>query len=273
MAYLESYRNRSAADDLAPPRVRWNARALIRWAITLTALIAVWELVTRLRLIHPLWLPAPSIVAQKFAEMLASGVIVRQTTSTLTAVLLGVLMGGLPGAVLGLAMGASPRLRAIADPIVAAFHALPKIALLPLVIVAFGVGETPRIVISALGAFFPLLINGMAGARNIAPVYFEVSRNYGASRAKTFARVILPGSLPSLITGLRLAANTSLLLTIAAEMVLPRSGLGAVIWRAWETMRIEELYVGLIVAATLGISIAAISGVLLRRFAPWHGQP
>lgn len=272
MAYLESYRNRSAADDVAPPRVRWNARALIRWLAALAALLVIWELVTRLRLIHPLWLPAPSIVAQKFVDMLVSGVIARQTTSTLGSVLLGLLMGGLPGAVLGLLMGASPRLRAIADPVVAALHALPKIALLPLVIVAFGVGETPRLVISALGAFFPLLINGMAGARNIAPVYFEVARNYQASPARTFARVILPGALPSLITGLRLAANTSLLLSIAAEMVMPRTGLGVIVWRAWETMRIEELYVGLILAAALGISIATISGFLLRRFAPWHGQ-
>lgn len=272
MAYLESYRNRSAAHDVAPPRIRWNARALVRWVIVLAALLALWEVATRLRLIHPLWLPAPSVVAQKFADMLVSGVIIRQTASTLGAVLLGVLLGGLSGAVLGLWMGTSPRLRVIADPIVAALHALPKIALLPLIIVAFGVGETPRLVISGLAAFFPLLINAMTGARLISPVYFEVAKNYQASPLRAFARVVLPGSLPSLITGLRLAANTSLLLCIATEMVLPRTGLGVIVWRAWETMRVEELYVGLIVSAALGISIAGVSGFLLRRFAPWHAN-
>ena len=161
----------------------------------------------------------------------------------------GLLLGAVPGLLLGLAMGWSRALRRALDPILMAIHPIPKIAILPLLMIFFGIGEASRIAVASVAAFFPMLISTMAGVQQINPIYFEVARNYGASPFKLFTRVILPGSLPLALSGLRLAANVTLLVTIAAEIVMADRGLGSLVWLAWETLRIELLYATLTVVS------------------------
>jgi len=106
--------------------------------------------------------------------------------------------------------------------------------------------------------------------RHINPIYFDVARNHRASRGKVFRRVVVPGSLPAILTGLRLAVNTTLLVTVAVEMVSAYQGLGAMIWMTWNTMRIEEIYVALLTITVLGIIFTLLLQRLATRLTPWH---
>ena len=115
-----------------------------------------------------------------------------------------------------------------------------------------------------------MLINTMAGIREIDPIYFQVAENYGASRLKVLTRVVLPGSLPMVLGGLRLAANLTLLITISAEIVMADVGLGSLVWLAWETLRVELLYATLIVISVLGITITSGLRHLQESLAPWQ---
>ncbi|MGQ9682398.1 MAG: ABC transporter permease [Anaerolineae bacterium] len=233
-------------------------------------LLMVWELAGRARWISALFFPAPSALLMTLARLMADGTLAANLSATLSRVLMGFVLGGIPGLLLGLAMGWSRRLRAIADPFVAAVHPLPKVAMLPLIMVIFGIGEAPKVVVIALAAFFPLLIDTMAGVRQINPIYFEVAKNYGAGVAKVFARVVLPGSLPLVLSGVRQSLNTALLLAIAVEMVSAQRGLGAMVWFGWETLRVEQIYVALAVTAALGVSSNVLLRGLAAFLAPWQ---
>ena len=143
---------------------------------------------------------------------------------------------------------------------------------LPLILILMGIGESTKIFVAAMGAFFPMVINTAAGVRQIHKIYFEVAQNYGASRSKVLLRVILPGSLPAIMTGLLLATNVTLLLTIAVEMVTARDGLGATIWLAWQTMRSENLWASLVLITLLGIGFNLLLRQLTRLFIPWQAD-
>jgi NitT/TauT family transport system permease protein len=166
-------------------------------------------------------------------------------------------------------MGSSPRLRALADPFVAALHPIPKLALLPLFMVLFGIGEGARVMVVAVTSFFPILINAMAGVRQIHPAHIEIAMNYGTGRWTLLRHVILPGSLPLVLAGVRMAANVALLVAVAVEMMTPELGLGALVWISWQVMRLEQLYAAMVVIAVLGIALNAGLDRLALRFAPW----
>jgi ABC-type nitrate/sulfonate/bicarbonate transport system permease component len=234
------------------------------------AILAAWEAASRLGLASRLFFPAPSVILATLFRALASGRIVPDLLATLGREAGGAALGCLPACALGLAMGASPRLRATLDPLVASLHPMPKIALLPLFMVVLGIGEISKLTAVAVAAFFPMLLNSMAGVRQINPLLFDVARSYGASRRRTFLRVVLPGGLPMVMVGLRLSLNVALLITIAAEMVAARRGLGTVIWLAWETMRTEDLYAGLLLIAVLGVLTNVLLRRLTARLVPWQ---
>lgn len=216
---------------------------------------------------------SPTVVIRTLVDALVSGEMVQHVIATLSRVLPGLLLGAIPGTLLGLAMGWSSALRRAVDPILMAIHPIPKIAILPLLMIFLGIGEASRIAVASVAAFFPMLINTMAGVRQTNPIYFEVAENYGASRTKLFTRVVLPGSLPLALSGLRLAANVTLLVTIAAEIVMADAGLGSLVWLAWETLRVEMLYATLIVVSLLGISISQGLYRLQKYLVPWQEEP
>jgi NitT/TauT family transport system permease protein len=206
------------------------------------------------------------------ASHFGTGKLAAETGLTLQRLLLGLVFGGGPGLLLGLLMGWWRPLRIVLDPFVAALHPIPKIAILPLIMVFLGIDEAPKVAVAALGAFFPMLINTMEGVRQIHPIHFEIAQNCGASRWKVFQRVIWPASLPYMLTGLRLALNVTLLLVVAVEMVSARQGLGAMMWLAWELMRSEHLYAALLVIIFFGLGFNALVYYLARVLTPWHIQ-
>jgi ABC-type nitrate/sulfonate/bicarbonate transport system permease component len=270
MAHLEDARRRSAQE---PVDTGLKKGLRLEWwlpAVIVAGVLAVWEWRVHTGGLSALFFPAPSAIALTLGRLLASGELATHVSATLSRLFLGFALGGLPALILGLAMGWSRRLRAVVDPFIAAAHPVPKIAVLPLIMIVFGIGESSKVVVVAVAAFFPMLINTMAGVRQISPIYFEVAENYGAGLFKVFARVVVPGSLPLVLTGVRLALNVALLITIAVELVAAQEGLGEMIWFAWETLRTEELYASLLVTAALGIGFNFLLQRLAARLVPWQ---
>lgn len=242
-------------------------------ATVVVGLLTTWELMARGGMLSPVLFSSPTEVLTTLWETLRTGEMVRHVAATLLRMVPGLLLGAIPGLILGLAMGWSSSLRRAMDPLLMAVHPIPKIAILPLLMIFLGIGEASRIAVASVAAFFPLLINTMAGVRQIDPILFEVAQNYGAGRLQLFWRVVLPGSLPMALSGLRLAANVTLLVTIAAEIVMSDTGLGSLVWLAWETLRVELLYATLIVVSLLGISISTSLHRLHRAVVPWQAEP
>jgi len=243
-----------------------------RWipVIAAAAALLIWEGAARLGMIQQVLFPPPSVIATTALRLTLDGSLLAALGATLRRVLAGAVLGCLPATFIGLGMGWSPRLRLALDPVVAALHPLPKIAVLPLFMVVLGVGEGAKIAVIAVASFFPMLINSMAGVQGIDPRLFEVVKSYGASRLQVLTRVVLPGSLPLMLAGFRIALNVALLLTIAVELVSARTGLGTVIWLAWETMRTEEVYAGLLVIGLLGVTVNGLVAALTAHLVPWR---
>jgi NitT/TauT family transport system permease protein len=238
--------------------------------IIISALILLWEIASRREWISSIFFPAPSIIVNSLIELTASGTLLRHISATLYRMLAGLALGGSLGLIVGLSMGWSRAIRQALDPVIAAFHPMPKIAILPLIMIIFGIGEASKVVAVAVAVFFPMLINSLAGVRQINPIYFDVARLHRASTLKTFTRVVLPGSMPTIMAGLRIALNSALLITIAVELVTAREGMGALIWLSWEILRTENLYAGLVVIGVVGILANVLMRSLSQRLLPWQ---
>lgn len=255
-------------------------RKFERWiaVISLFLFFAIWELLADFKLISTLFFPAPHEILVTFWKMLVAGKFVAfhkpdfpgNLIVSLIRVALGVLAGLLPGVLLGLAMGWSKRVREVLDPFIAATNPIPKLAIFPLIMIIFGIGEASKIVSIAITTFFPMLINSMAGVRQLNPVYFEVAQNYGANRWKTFTRVVLPGSLPMILAGFRIAFSLAFVITIAVELLTANAGLGVLIWFSWETLRTEDLYATLFVISVVGYLINVVLVKFSYYLTPWY---
>jgi len=257
----------ASAVPAAPP-IRWSVRYLAVWLV----LVVAWELLVRFGVWRGLLLPAPTVIGGALVQMLADGTLEQHLLFTAVRILAGLFVGATIGAGLGLAMGVSRRLRRYVDPIVAALHPIPRLAFFPLLIAMLGVGETSKLAAVAIGAFFPMLLNTVAGVRGMNPVHLELARNFGATRRQLFRRVLLPGSLPLMLTGLRLSTNVAFHGTIGVEMVGSQTGLGSMLWLSWQTFRIDRLYAILVVIATVGIGLAWFLRWVTSRAAPWMAE-
>ncbi|MGQ0641938.1 MAG: ABC transporter permease [Gemmatimonadaceae bacterium] len=254
----------------ATPKPRASARLIA--AAMAVAVLLLWEIAGRMGLTNTAFFPTPVAIARALGESIRRGELPPHFFATLSRVAAGLALGAGTGLILGLTLGSFQRARAVVDPFVAALHPIPKLALLPLLLLALGLGEWPRIVVIAAASFFPMLLNTIAGVRQINAVHFDVARVYGASRLQLLTRVIFPGSVPMVLTGLRLAANVAFLSAIAVEMVYAQHGLGALIWLAWQVLRVDTLYATLTVIAIVGIALNAALQWTARRGAPWLSE-
>src|SRR6476659_6559587 len=236
------------------------------------ALLALWEFCARFGFIDTRFFPAPSSVISTLVEMLGTGELVADTAISLQRLAYGTVVGALPALVLGIAMGLNRPIRALCDPIIAATYPVPKSAILPLALLIFGLGEGSKIFMVAIGVFFPLVINTTTGVLEINKIYLDVGRNYKASRWSTFWTIALPGALPVIMTGLKLGIGIGLVLIAVAEMVGAKSGLGYLVWSAWRTFAVEQMYVGLFVIAIIGFLISLSLNELERVIIPWKAE-
>lgn len=256
-----------------PARKRQGSTTnLERWVRLLSPVffLSLWELAARTGLMDARFFPPPTAIATTFFDMLQSGELPRHTYASLRRVLLGFLLGGIPAVLLGLAMGLYRPVRAAFEPLIAATYPIPKSALVPLSLLIFGLGEMSKIAIVAIGVFFPLLINTLAGVANIDKLHHEVGQTYGASGWQKFTTIAFPGALPLILTGVQLGIGMGLVLIAIAEMIGARDGLGFLIWNSWQVFAVEQMYVGLVVIGVLGILLTSLLRVVERFVVPWR---
>lgn len=264
---MESVARSGATSRSRPGRL---LRPEVRWGIGVgLGVAALWEIVGRTATDLQFLVPPLSRVLAVGWNLAVSGYLWSELAHTLARVALGLGWGFAAGVVVGVGMALLPLLRWIADPIVSSLYPMPKIALLPLFLVAFGLGDTSRVVLIGLSTFFIVVITTAGGLRSLDPIYRDALDNLGAGRGLVVRRLLLPGALPGILTGLRLAAGTALLITLAVEFTASRDGIGWMMWMAWQTFALERLYIGLIVCALLGLGLAAGVRALERRLVPW----
>lgn len=254
-------------------RTRREREARIQQVLTIAsplALLALWEILARVGLLDTRFFSSPSRVLVTLWDLIVTGVLWHHLSISLVRIALGLLAGAIPGIAIGLTMGLFPLVRAALQPLVSAIFPIPKLALLPLILLVFGLGEASKIVIIAIGVFFPVLINTAAGVSNIPPIYLDVAKSYEASRWHFYTTVALPGALPVIFSGLEIALSVSLLLIVAAEFVGADAGIGYMVWNAWQVFSVETMFAGLIVISALGFASSMALHSLKRKLVPWQ---
>jgi ABC-type nitrate/sulfonate/bicarbonate transport system permease component len=240
------------------------------------ALLCLWEAVARLGLIDPRFFPAPSSIGGTFYYLLFElrwdDSLIHQILISLGRGAIGFVLGAVPAIALGVVMGLVPLVRAAMQPIIGAIFPIPKVAILPIIMLIFGIGEESKWAIIAIGVFFQVLIATATGVANIDKIYMDVGQNFKASRWNTYRKIAIPGALPTIFAGLRLGWGTALLLLVTAEMVSSDGGIGYLIWKAWQTLSVEEMYVGLVTIAAVGIVSFWLFDLVENRLLPWRSR-
>lgn len=242
---------------------------LISWLVPF-GLILVWELLVRTNVIKPRVLPAPSTVFSTAWSLIVSGVLPSNLLVSLGRAGLGFVIGGSIALALGFTVGLSRLAEALVDRSLQMIRTIPFLALMPLVIVWFGIGETGKIFLVALAVTFPIYVNTVLGIRQVDPRLQELGRNYGLSRSELIWKIVLPGALPSILVGLRYALGISWLALVVAETVGASSGLGFMAMDAREFLRTDVIVLSIIIYALLGIIVDVIIRWLERRLLVWH---
>lgn len=235
-------------------------------------LLVIWEILAKYGIVDVRLFSSPSRIFKTFLPLLSSGELVYHTLMSVQRIILGFLVGAIPGVVLGLSMGLFPPVKAMLEPIVAVTFPIPKLAIMPLILIIFGLGEASKIFTIAIGVFYLVLINTMAGVLNIDPLYMDVAKSFGASRLQFYTTVALPGALPMIFAGLKLGMGTALLLIVAAELSAARAGVGWMIWRSYDMFDIERMFCSLIVLALLGYIFSYVLDFIERIVIPWKNR-
>lgn len=233
-------------------------------------LLLVWEIAAHTGFVDVRFFPAPSSILATLVAMTLSGELWGHLLMSLQRLAWGYLLGGVPALVLGIVMGLNRPVRALFEPLVSALYPIPKSSIVPLALLVFGLGESSKVFMVALGVFFPIAINATAGVLEINKIYLDVGRNFKAGRFATFRHIALPGALPVILTGIRLGVGMGLVLISIAEMVGAKTGLGYMIWNAWETFAVEQMYVGLFVIAIIGLVLNLFLNEIEKIFVPWR---
>jgi ABC-type nitrate/sulfonate/bicarbonate transport system permease component len=235
-------------------------------------LLLLWELAVRAGALDGRFFPAPTAIFSRAVELAVSGELLENIWVSMRRLFLGFWLGLIPGLLLGVSMGLFRPVRAALNPLVSGTYPIPKSALLPLILLIFGLGESSKIVMVAIGVFYPVVLNTTSGVLQIQDIYYDVAANCNASRRQVFRTVALPGAMPSIMTGVELGAGLGLILIAIAEMVGAESGLGFMIWNAWQLYSVETMYVGLLTIALIGYALSLFLNELSRRLIPWRSE-
>jgi len=254
-----------------PPRRRPRALAWQRW-ISPVAIIVIWQLASSTGLLAEDELASPLRIARAAIDVTASGELPGGLAVSLARVVAGFLLGAVVGLALGVWSGLSRWGGLLVDPPVQMLRTLPHLALVPLFILWFGIEETPKVLLVALGVLFPIYLNVHAGVRGVDPKLLEMARVSGFDRREVLRHVVVPGALPSALTGLRLSLGIAWLSIVVAETVSSDSGLGYMINDAREFLRTDVIVVGLVVYALLGLGTDALVRRVERRALRWRPE-
>lgn len=237
--------------------------------IPVVAVVALWEIGGRAGYINRDFFPVPSRIADALTGLIEEGVIGHHLAVTLERFIKGFALGAIPGIVFGILMGRFRWVRAILDPLVSATYPIPHLATLPLLLVIFGLGSAPIIVMSGIVCFYPIVISTIAGVRQVDEGLVRMARDLGAGRLAVIWKIVIPGALPAIFAGLRLALGLALLATVAGEFLVSGEGIGAQTWRYWQVYQVENMYSTLLVIVALGFTITMTTLFVERQFFGW----
>ncbi len=243
-----------------------------RWVglVVFVVLIALAEIGTRSGFISSLTLPRPSDVLQTFVDLYNSGLLFTHLLPSLTRLAVGSAMGISAGMSVGILIGLFSYVRAGLIPLVAAIFPIPKIALLPLFVIWFGIDEGSKYALIALGTFTPTVVATYGAVDNVDRTLIRMGQSFGLSWASIVRKIVIPGAMPGILSGLRISLAIGIILLVAAEMLGAEYGIGAYILEAGSLYDLERLFVGVVMLSVLGVVVSALIGIVEKRLLRWR---
>lgn len=237
---------------------------------TLLALLLVWELFGRSGFVDPLFVSSPSRVALAGVGLLQEPEFWNDLRVSGTEFIIGYGAAAIVGVLIGLAVGLSKRLDYLLAPFVDTLNAVPRVTLLPLIIIWFGIGIWSKVAVVFLGAVIPILINTHSGVKTNEARFVRVARSFSASRFKIFSSIVLPGTVPFIFTGLKYGAGRALLGVVVGELYASTAGVGHVIADAGNTLQTDVVFFGVLIFMVTGLVVVNILDRLERHFERWR---
>jgi len=258
--------------------LRWPfSRQFSLSLLSVGLLLLLWWAITALGLVAPLFLPPPQVVLQKLI-LIASpqgfmdATLWQHLGASLARMLVALFFAALIGIPVGIAMGLSPAIRGLFDPLIELYRPVPPLAYLPLMVIWFGIGETSKILLIYLAIFAPVTLSTLAGVKNAQQVRIRAAQALGASRWQLLRFVILPGALPEILTGLRIGLGVGWSTLVAAELIAATRGLGFMVQSAGEFLATDVVLAGIAVIALIAFGLELGLRTLQRRLTPWNGE-
>jgi NitT/TauT family transport system permease protein len=245
------------------------ARKWVSW-LSFAAALALWQAASHAGLVDPLFLPSPLQIAHALRDLAISGELARHFAASLARIGAGWLIGAAAGVVVGGLIGLSWLWRSAGLPFISALFPIPKIALLPLLILWLGIGEASKVATIALGTFFPMAISAYAGVDNVPRNLIRMAQGFNVPFWRIVLNVIIPGMLPSVLAGCRISASIALILVVAAEMIGANVGIGSLVLTAGNLMQTDKLMAGIVAISVLGLVIGTAISWLERRLLGWR---
>lgn len=256
--------------EVATPPLRLSLwRAFAPWALPVVLLV-IWEIAARSGFVTARLMPAPSTVALAGWTALLDGSLIYHTLVSTKRAMIGLAIGGGLGFALGIVNGLWKPAATLLDSTLQMVRNVPHLALIPLVILWFGIDETAKIFLVSIGVFFPIYINTFHGVRTVDPQVIEMAKIYGLDRKALVTRIILPGALPSILVGLRYALGFMWLTLIVAETISANSGIGYMTMNAREFFLTDVVLLGIIIYALLGKAADSLTLLIEKRVLSWH---
>ena len=233
-------------------------------------LLGLWQLAAERHWIDTLFYPAPSVVFGRTWEHLGDGRLLGNSGVTLKRLVIGFVLGAAPGVGLGLAAGIIPAIRVLLYPLATALYVVPRIALLPLVLVALSIGDPARIFMVAFSVFFIAFFSALSAAEQVDRTHIDTARAFGANYDRIVRSVLLPGSTPAVFGGLRVAMGVALIIIVGTEFLASNDGLGAYIWRSYQIFDFPSMYAGVVAVTILGVLINSALVAVEWTCVPWR---
>jgi len=262
---------RPTAEDIDPLRFRRRRRRLDRsLGIGVPiVLVVLWQVCSEAGWMDQRFFPPPTQIWDAGVDLADSGRLQTDLWVSSKRVLFGFTVGSALGVAVAVLLQASRTARAALEPLTYALWTVPKLALLPMLLLIFGVGETPIIILIVVNCFFLVFIPTLAAMTSVPLAYREVAQSFRATRWQTFRHVVFPASIPQIFIALRLTAGASILVLVAVEFVQGQEGLGYLIWNSWSLFLADRMYVGIVIVAVVGALFTMLVAAIGRRVARW----
>lgn len=267
---VEQVKMRAKANPLNSPLV-YLRRLSSSKALSPMVVIIIWEFVCRMKLVDPIFLPAPSAILKQFVLMIMTGEIFIHIGYSMGRMLLGFSLACVVGVLLGVAMAWFALIDRIFEPLIDFIRPVSPLAILPLAILWLGIGNASKVFIIFYGALFPIVLNTYAGVKGVDKVVVDAAKTLGATKAELLFKVAIPSALPIILTGIRISSAIAMIVVVASEMVAATAGLGYLILTAEQIYETPEMFVGILCISILGFGLDRLIKYIQRKIT-WYTE-